>query len=146
MTFSFHKQETTYTCGAASMQMALSLCGIKKSEKQVAKLLSTNKVRGTWHESFPIVAEKFKLNHVSLRNATITDLKLYQKKNFAVIVCYFYPTEKVDHYSVLKKLTQTTFISGIRFLEKNTNTLYHISRESGRATRNTTTRNDGSSQ
>ena len=86
------------------MRMALGFCGIKKSEKQVAKLLGTNKVRGTWHKSFPIVAEKFRLNHVSIRNATIADLKEYQKKDFAVVICYFYPPEKVDHYSVLKKI------------------------------------------
>jgi len=102
--FPFHKQETKYTCGAAAMRMALGFCGIKKSEKQVAKLLGTNKVRGTWHKSFPIVAEKFRLNHVSIRNATIADLKEYQKKDFAVVICYFYPPEKVDHYSILKKI------------------------------------------
>lgn len=85
------------------MRMALAFCGIKKSEKQVAKLLGTNKVRGTWHKSFPIIAEKFKLNHVSMRNATIDDLKEYQKKGFCIIVCYLYPFEKADHYSVLKK-------------------------------------------
>ncbi|KYK26702.1 hypothetical protein AYK26_07125 [Euryarchaeota archaeon SM23-78] len=102
--FPFHKQETKYTCGAAAMRMALEFCGIKKSEKQVAKLLGTNKVRGTWHKNFPIVAEKFKLNHVSLRNATIDNLKEYQKKGFAIIICYFYPPEKVDHYSVLKNI------------------------------------------
>ena len=102
--FSFHKQETKYTCGAASMRMALTFCNIKKSEKQVAKLLRTNKVRGTWHKSFPIVAEKFRLNHISMRNAKINDLKEYQKNGYAVIICYFYPSEKVDHYSLLKNI------------------------------------------
>ena len=78
--FPFHKQETKYTCGAAAMRMALEFCDIKKSEKQVAKLISTNKVRGTWHKNFAIVAEKFKLNYIAMRNATIDDLKEYQKK------------------------------------------------------------------
>jgi len=102
--FPFHKQETKYTCGAAAMRMALEFCGIKKSEKQVAKLLNTNKVRGTWHKNFPSVAEKFKLNYTSMRHATINDLKEFQKKDYAVIICYLYPPEKVDHYSVLKKI------------------------------------------
>ena|SRR3989344_175648 len=102
--FPFHKQETNYTCGAAAMRMALEFCGIKKSEKQIAKLLETNKVRGTWHRNFPIVAEKFRLNHVSMRNATIDDLREYQKRGFAVIICHFYFPEKIDHYSVLKKI------------------------------------------
>ncbi|MEK6793052.1 MAG: cysteine peptidase family C39 domain-containing protein [Nanoarchaeota archaeon] len=102
--FPFHKQETKYTCGAAAMRMALEVCGIKKSEKQVAKLLTTNKVRGTWHKNFPIIAEKFKLNYISMRNATINDLREYKKNNYILIVCYFYPPEKVDHYSILKKI------------------------------------------
>ena len=86
------------------MRMALESCGIKKSEKQIAKLLGTNKVRGTWHKNFPIVAEKFNLNYVVMRNATIDDLKEYKKKGFVVVICYFYPPEKMDHYSVLKKI------------------------------------------
>ena len=45
MAFPFHKQETNYTCGSAAMRMALESAGIKKSEKQVEKLLSTNKIR-----------------------------------------------------------------------------------------------------
>ncbi len=102
--FPFHKQETKYTCGAASMRMALAFCHIKKSEKQLAKLLGTNKVRGTWHKSFPMVAEKFRLNHLSMRNATINDLKEYQKKGFVIILCYFYYPEKFDHYAVLKNI------------------------------------------
>lgn len=102
--FPFHKQETNYTCGAASMRMALEFCNIKKSEKQVVKLLRTNKVTGTWHKSFPIIAEKFRLNHISIRNATINDLKECQKKGFAVVICYFYPPEKVGHYCVLNKI------------------------------------------
>ena len=102
--FPFHKQETCYTCGAAATRMALEFVGIKKSERQVVKILGTNKIRGTWHRGFPIVAEKFKLIHVSMRNSKIEDLKRYQKDGFAVILCYFLPTEKVDHYSVLKNI------------------------------------------
>jgi len=40
----YYKQETNYTCGAAAMRMALEFFGIKKTEKRIAKLLSTNKI------------------------------------------------------------------------------------------------------
>jgi predicted double-glycine peptidase len=103
-TFCFFKQETNYTCGAAAMRMALHSCGISKNEKQVAKLLGTNKVRGTWHRYFSVVAEKFKLNYVTKRNSTISDLKKYLSEEYNLVVCYFYPPEKVDHYSVVKKI------------------------------------------
>ncbi len=102
--FKYHKQETKYTCGAAAFRMALAHCGIEKSEMQAVKLLGTNKVRGTWHRNFPAAAEKFRLCHASMRNASLDDLKEFQKKWFAVIICYFYPPQKVDHYSVLKRI------------------------------------------
>lgn len=100
----FYKQEIDYTCGAASMRMALESCNIKKSEKQIVKLLRTSKSKGTWNKDFPVVAEKFKLNHVSMRDAAINDLKEYQKKGFAIIIGYFHPIEKFGHYAVLKKI------------------------------------------
>lgn len=104
MTFSFHKQESKYTCGTASMRMALESVGIKKSEKQIKKLLGTNRVGGTWHRDFPRLAENYKLNYIAKRNSSINDLKEYQKKGFTIIVCYFYPEEKSGHYSILKKI------------------------------------------
>jgi predicted double-glycine peptidase len=100
----FHKQETCYTCGAAAMRMALEACGVKRSEKQVVKLLATNKVRGSWHKNFPVVAERFLLDYVVRRNATIDDLKQLMKEGYVVVVCYFYPPEKVDHYSVIRSI------------------------------------------
>lgn len=102
--FPFHKQETNYTCGAASMRMALAFCKIKKSEKQITKLLGTNKTRGTLDKSFPIVAENFKLNYISMRNAEINDMKKYNNNGFVIIVCYFCPLENSYHYSVIKSI------------------------------------------
>ena len=102
--FPYYKQETVWTCGASVMRMALEKCEIKKSEKQVVKILKTNKIRGTWHKDFPRVAEKYKLNYVVKRNATIDDLKYFQKKGYTIIICYYYPSEKVDHYSILKSI------------------------------------------
>jgi predicted double-glycine peptidase len=104
MVFNYHKQETNYTCGAAAMRMVLEYFGIKKSEKQIVNLLGTNKVRGTWIKNFPSLAERLKLNYIVKRNSRIEDLKEYQKKGYQIIICYLIPKDKVDHYSVLKKI------------------------------------------
>lgn len=104
MAFPFHKQEKKYTCGAASMRMVLEKVGVKKSEKQVEKLLRTNKIRGTWHKNFPRLVERYRLNYTCMRNATINDLKEYYQGGFTIILCYFISSEKVDHYSLLKKI------------------------------------------
>ena len=86
------------------MRMALHACGITRSEKQIAYFLKTNKIRGTWARNFPLVAEKFKLNYQIKRNATISDLKRLLSEQYIIIVAYMYPPEKVDHYSVVRKI------------------------------------------
>jgi ABC-type bacteriocin/lantibiotic exporter with double-glycine peptidase domain len=100
----FFKQETCWTCGPASMRMVLAALGIKKSEKQVVKLLSANKVRGTWAKSFPSLAEKYKLNYLVKRNASIEELRKLLKEGYIVLTAYYVPKEKVDHYVVVKKI------------------------------------------
>jgi predicted double-glycine peptidase len=105
MIFPYYKQETNYTCGAAAMRMVLEQCGIKKSEKQLAKELCTNKIRGTWPKNFSAVADKYKLNYHVKRNATLNELKKLQTEGYSIIIGFYYPPEKIDHYSVLKKIT-----------------------------------------
>ena len=102
MAFPFHEQETNYTCGAACMRMVLEFFGIKKTEKQLIRLLGTNKVRGTWHKDFPRILEKYKLTYVVERSGTLEDIKRYMKGGYEVIVGYM-PGE-CDHYSVVKKI------------------------------------------
>lgn len=104
--FPHYKQETKYTCGACSMRMTLEVCGIKKSEKQIAKWLKTNKIRGTWPKKLPKVAEKFKLNYFVGRNSKVEDLKEFMKKDYVIIVCYWDKVHAFDHYSVIKNIDE----------------------------------------
>lgn len=100
----FHKQETCWTCGSASMRMILEACGIKKSEKQVVKLLGTNKIRGTWAKLYPQLAEKYNLNYIVKRNSTIDEVKKLMKDGYFILTSYYVPKEKVDHFVVVKKI------------------------------------------
>jgi ABC-type bacteriocin/lantibiotic exporter with double-glycine peptidase domain len=102
----FHKQETNWTCGAAAMRMILEACSITKTEKQVVKLVETNKVRGTYAKSFPKAAEKFKLNYSVYRNATIDDMRSMMHKGYHILTGYYVPREKVDHYAVIKHIDE----------------------------------------
>ncbi len=106
MNIPFYEQETDWTCGPASMRMVLDALGIKKSEKQLIKLLRTNKQVGTWNESFPCLAEKYKLNYVAERNSTLSSLRNYLRKGYLLIVSYYLPKDKVSHYSVVKKISR----------------------------------------
>ncbi len=90
-------QEKSWTCGAAALRMALESLEIKKSENQVVKLLKTNKIRGSYHKNFPLVAEKYKLNYIVKRNSSIQDIKHLLSENWIIIINHFDIKEKVDH-------------------------------------------------
>lgn len=100
----YYEQETNYTCGPACMRMVLAKIGIEKSEKEVAKLLGTNKVVGTKNKDFVNLAEKYKLQYSVHRNSSITNLNYFFKKGYQIIICYFHPKEKQGHYAVIRSM------------------------------------------
>jgi predicted double-glycine peptidase len=104
MVFPFHLQKTQHTCGPAAMRMVLEYCGIKKSEEEIAALMHTTEKKGTPTENFSRLAKAFDLECITAEHARLQDLKFLRDQNYLVIVCYFYPTEKVDHYSIVKKI------------------------------------------
>lgn len=106
MKIPYHEQESAYTCGAASLRMAFEYFGIKKSEKQMARLLGTNKVKGTWEKDFPRIAEKYKLSYVVEHDGSLKDLIEFYNEGHVIIICFHDPTEKEDHYSVIKKINK----------------------------------------
>src|SRR3989344_5537084 len=104
MRIPYHYQETAYTCGATSLKMVFESFGIEKTEKQMARLLGTNKVKGTWEKDFPRLAEKYKLIYVVEHKGSIKDLKNFYKEGYKIILCFHLPKEGEDHYAVLKKI------------------------------------------
>lgn len=100
----YFKQETSYTCGAAALRMVLASIGINKTEKQVAKILGTNRVKGTLHDDFFKVAEHLKLKYIVERKSSVKDLKKLQDENYRIIVNYLLPVTKVGHYAVVREV------------------------------------------
>ncbi len=100
----FYRQEKNYTCGPASMRMVLESVGLRKSEKELARLLETNRISGTWNISFIKLAKKYKLKYVVNSNSDIKELKHLLRNSYYVIVCYFNSIEKKGHYSVTNKI------------------------------------------
>lgn len=106
MKIQYFKQETIWTCGAAAMRMALSGLGIRRSEKQVIKLLKTNKIRGTWTKNFIDAAEKLKLNYVFGNSSGLNELNKLLKERYKIIICYYIKEDRVDHYAVVDRITE----------------------------------------
>lgn len=104
MKFPYHKQNTDYTCGPASLRMVLECFGIKKSEKELVKALKTTKSRGTKPQQFQLAVEQTDLDYVVGTKANVFYLKKLLTEKFIFIVLYFYPPEQCHHYSVVKKI------------------------------------------
>jgi len=102
--FKYFHQTKDYTCGPASIKMALSFFGFSKSEKQLARILNTDSKKGTRINNFLSGAKSLRFEYVAKSDSQIKDLRIFQRKGYVIVVCYFIPEENLDHYSVLKKI------------------------------------------
>lgn len=101
----FYKQEKNWSCGAAAFRMVLESLGIVKSELKIRKLLGTNAKYGSRRSSFPLIAERYKLDYIVNRNSSFEELKFVYKKDYKIIVSYYLFTEKTGHFGIIEKLT-----------------------------------------
>jgi ABC-type bacteriocin/lantibiotic exporter with double-glycine peptidase domain len=119
--FPYFKQETCWTCGPAVIRMFLAGNGIKRSEKQLTKILKTNKMVGTRQSSFLTFAQKYKYNYLTGDNSNIKQLTELYKNGFFILVSFMktitddprypfklrkdYPIEE-NHIAAIKKITK----------------------------------------
>ncbi len=93
------KQSKGY-CGPASLKMALSVYGINKSEKYLAKLTKSSRSKGCSEENITNVAKMFGLKSKIKKRSSISEVKKLVNKGIPVIVNWFSPQE-AGHYSVV---------------------------------------------
>ncbi len=99
----YFKQSKDWSCGPACVRMVLASLGIKKSEKEIARLMHANKLVGTRFREFPALFEKLKLSYVVRRNGSVEEIKEFFPW-CKVIVAYWVPGEETDHYAVVRKI------------------------------------------
>lgn len=83
--------------------MVLSSFKINKTEKSIAKSLKTNKIRGTYQNSLVDFFKRRKFKIVSKSNSSLSDLRKLVKTHI-ILVSYYIPKEKVDHYVIINKI------------------------------------------
>lgn len=98
-----HIQQTSYTCGPASILNVLSLKGERKfSEEELAELCETKLNSGTSNESMVKVIKHAGLEIIEQKtNASVDDIKRNLDMNASVIVNYFDPFSGEGHYAVV---------------------------------------------
>ena len=100
----FRWQERTWTCGPAALRHALSGLGIEKTEKYLARVLNTTRLRGTKNRDFVKVAKHFNLKFVVEKNSSIGRLGDLIGQGYKIIVCYFSKINDSGHYAVVEKI------------------------------------------
>jgi predicted double-glycine peptidase len=97
----YFKQDTGYSCGAASLQMVLAHHGIRVSERELMERLGTDDEYGTHHE--PIIREVTGrgLYCYVTKEATLEELLMYLDRALPSLVHYIEPSEDAHHYSVM---------------------------------------------
>jgi ABC-type bacteriocin/lantibiotic exporter with double-glycine peptidase domain len=93
------KQSKGY-CGPASLKMVLTYYKINKSEKELAKLTKTSRIKGCKEENMIKLAKKLGLKGYFRQNSSIRALKLLIKNKIPIIVDWYSPEEE-GHYSVV---------------------------------------------
>lgn len=93
------KQTNPSTCGPACLKMVLNYYGIKKSEKELAKLANTSRDYGTKAKDLVRVGKFFGLKGFVKEFSEINDIKKYIDKKIPVIVTWFSGWE--GHFSVV---------------------------------------------
>lgn len=93
-------KQTKGYCGPASLKMVLSAYGINYSEKQLAKLTKTSRVKGCSEENIIKFAKSLGLKAYVKQKSSIKELKKLIRKNIPVIVDWYSPEEN-GHYSVI---------------------------------------------
>jgi len=120
MKIKYHKQETCWTCGPAVIRMFLDTNGIRKTERQLVKMLRTTKQGGTKKSSIIRFAKEKGFTYITGNNFSISEIKKLMKRNFFVIVSVKRKTPEnfpfrinkdfkieENHFAVVRRITKS---------------------------------------
>lgn len=109
MKYTWHEQELDYSCGPASIRMALAVFGIKKSEQSINRLSKLTK-EGLFHIQMITTIRRLGLYCFVKRDTSIRDLKSLLSLGLPIIVNYnmiprrFPDSGEGGHYVLIKEI------------------------------------------
>lgn len=103
----YFKQDTTYSCGAVSVQMLLRYFGITISERTLMELLGTDTEYGTHHQPIIECLTNHGLYCYVDTDSTLEEVSRHLDSSLPVLVHYIEPSADEHHYSVVVGSTST---------------------------------------
>jgi len=97
----FFKQDTVYTCGPASLQMALSALGRFRSEAHLAKRARASKKNGTTHRHMIEAVRSEGLYCYVNENSSVDEIRRFVGAGLPVIVDFIEPSDNEPHYALV---------------------------------------------
>lgn len=97
----YFKQDTTHSCGAATLQMVFKFYGKTHSESDLAEKLGTKKDFGTSHQAMIDLARSENFMVYETNKATVGEIKDLVLKGIPVIVNFIEPSNDDGHYAVV---------------------------------------------
>jgi len=80
------QQETSYSCGASAARSILLYYGIVRSEKQIVEEFGTNESSGTSPEQLIMGFNKYGLEAIAKKNATLNDINKNLDEKYPTLV------------------------------------------------------------
>ncbi len=117
-------KESPRMCGPATLKIVLEYYGVKKSEKELAKLCGTIYEKGIGGKGIANAARKLGFKAEIRDNAALADIRRLIRKKIPVIVDWFSETE--GHYSAVAGIDRKNIylmdpeIAGIKKMDLET--------------------------
>jgi predicted double-glycine peptidase len=106
----YFKQDTAYSCGAASAQMVLAYFGIRTAEERLMHTLHTNHSYGTHHQPLIKLFTDHGLYCYTNNESELEELATHIEAGCPSIVHYLEPEADEGHYAVVTGVSESAVI------------------------------------
>ncbi len=115
----YFKQDTAYSCGAASLQMAFDFFGFFESESKIAKEAHTEPVAGTKHQGMIDVATSKGFYCYVNNESSLDEIIYFLHLKLPIIVHFIEPSGDEGHYSIVTEVKNDTLVMNDPWNGKN---------------------------
>lgn len=106
----YFKQDTVYSCGVASLQMAFDFFGVFESEEKLMQEAHTEPETGTAYKWMIDVATKKGFYCYVNNESSLEEIGYFLEQKLPVIVRFIEQSNEEDHYSIITGAKQGNII------------------------------------